>query len=173
MATWRATIRFPDGTAQYARYSTVVEAVLPDLYPGSASEREVAGEPVAPDLSKPLSPVDRLTPVTIVVEPDNRTWHAVYDPARRQLLGPYSAFHAAELQARFSLAADDSGVRHLTRERAISRCGRPLPGPLLPFHRPWSLESVESDVPDIDLFAGWSDGSVCRECLALQLPAVS
>jgi hypothetical protein len=32
VGSWLATIRFPDGTTKYARYSTVVEAVLSGFY---------------------------------------------------------------------------------------------------------------------------------------------
>ena len=57
MGTWLATIRFPDGTSKYARYSTVVEAVLSELYP---SHRPAYGRDAV----------------------DARSWHAVFDPGR-------------------------------------------------------------------------------------------
>ncbi|MEV6846470.1 hypothetical protein [Actinoplanes sp. NPDC051411] len=165
MATWPAAIRFPDGTTKYARYSTVVEAVLSGFYSDA-----LLTEPDPPVVAD-FAPVADLVPVTVTVAPDDRTWHAVVDPARNELVGPRSASIGYDLQERFELARDADGVRHLRARKDVALCGRSAQGPALPFHRPWSLDGSGPEVPDVDLFASWAGGAVCRDCLLTGLPS--
>jgi hypothetical protein len=128
VATWPAAIRFPDGTTKYARYSTVVEAVLSGFYSDA-----LLTEPVPPVVAD-FAPVADLVPVTVTVAPDDRTWHAVVDPARNELVGPRSASIGYDLQERFELARDADGVRHLRARKDVALCGpvSARPGPAFP-----------------------------------------
>src|SRR5262245_64428743 len=115
MGTWLARVHFPNGRVRYARYSTVVEALVSELYDdfcdkGETDElgnvcyrAEVRGEPSPVDCSKPLSgPID-IIPVRIEVEPDRMTWPALFCPRRNQIVGPHSEFDARHLQQTFKL----------------------------------------------------------------------
>jgi hypothetical protein len=79
----------------------------------------------------------------ISVEPDGDTWHALFCPRRKMVLGPLSSGHARRLQERFQLVPDEGGVRHLRRPGAgrspgqppTAACGRPVPGEPAPLTR--------------------------------------
>jgi hypothetical protein len=189
---WLATVRFPDGTSKYATHSTVTESLLCGLYSrmcplggtlpdGSECYRaQVTGDPdpVFPDVAPILA--DELVPVVISVEPDAVTWHALFCPRRQLLLGPPHYHHAIDLQERFELVPDSDAVRHLRPVDAVAlpgqppsaACGRPVPGPPLPFNTPWRSDGGigYEDGPRVDLFADWNRGDVCRDCLLSQLP---
>ncbi|MFF5207840.1 hypothetical protein [Streptosporangium sp. NPDC000396] len=196
MGTWLATVRFPDGTRKYARYSTVVECMYDRLYStachygdmlpdGQQCYRSaVTGEPDPQWPEAKRAPIDQLVPVEIGEEANNCTWHALYCPQRAMVLGPMSCDHMDELQYRYELVRGDDGVRHLcdfvisdAREdrRPNAACGRRVPGQLLPFHRiePYlgmELDTLPEDLPPMDLYAEWDRDDLCRECLASQLP---
>jgi len=173
MGEWLATVRFGNGDVRYARYSTVVESVLSDLYPAANRDGPralPAGEPDPGRPGDPPAPVDALLPVVITVEPDGATWHAVYDPARDVVAGPYSSMHCSRLQDEYYLRPEpSSGVRHLTTGTAAGLCGRAAGGDELPFHRPHWLVDAGPEPPEIDLFADWAAGTVCRDCLLATL----
>ncbi len=192
MGKWLATVRFPDGTRKYATYSTVTESLLSGLYSemcpegstlpdGSECYRsEAAGEPDPEFPGAETAPVDELMPVLISVEPDDDTWHGLFCPRRRVVLGPLHSYHATLLQERFLLVPDGGEVRHLLRADAdpplgqppTAACGRPVPGEPVTFNLPWRSDGRigYEDGPRMDLYAGWSRGDVCRECLVSQLP---
>ncbi|MEU7905203.1 hypothetical protein [Actinoplanes sp. NPDC049118] len=174
MGTWLATIRFPDGTCKYARYSTVVEEMYHPLYAECSiggDRGEVAGEPLPGRPELPRSAAADLVPVVIDVESYNDAWHALYCPRRALLAGPFSGFHRDRMQAEFELARDEHGVRHLGWSESTSLCGRPLTGEPLVFHDhladwgpmepPEPIEPVEV----IDLYADWDEPDMCRACL--------
>lgn len=171
MGEWLATVEFADGTRRYARYSTVVESVLSGLYPSadfSGPRAAPAGEPTRGHPEPATSPAHALVPVVITVEPDDRRWHALFDPWRDVLLGPHSPHHAGNLQGDFSLLLEVSGVKHLSAGAPATLCGRRIAGSELEFHRPaipFGAFADLPDVPDVDLFAEWGAGTVCRECL--------
>lgn len=172
MGEWLATVRFPDGSQRYARYSTVVECVLADLYPEvdrSQGRARPVGEPSPGRPTAPPSPIDELVRVLITVDPEEDCWHALFDPGRDLLLGPHSGYR--DLQADFSLVSDESGVRHLCAEAPRALCGRTAAGPESPFHRPLNPFGLlpESDVPDMDPYAEWVTGTICRDCLVAAL----
>jgi hypothetical protein len=100
---WLARVHYPDGQVRYAKYSTVVEALVSYLYDDfhspvetddfgfvSWDRGEVKGDPSPIDLSKSLSEPDELILVRIEVEPDRMTWPALYCPRRNQIVGPFS-----------------------------------------------------------------------------------
>lgn len=184
MGQWLATVAFPDGTRAYARYSTVVEVMFDELYPTfcpvggtlPSGERcyraEAVGEPAPRRPDAPLSPLDELVPVVICRDPDGQPWHALYCPRRASVLGPRSNHHMITLQDDFELVTGPAGVRHL-RAAAMAAppplCGAAAAGDPLPFHRePHYLgmpPPTEPEPPQIDLFADWTTGTVCRRCL--------
>jgi hypothetical protein len=104
---------------------------------------EVAGDPDPEFPDAGPAPVDELLPVVISVEPDGDTWHALFCPRRKMVLGPLSSGHARRLQERFQLVPDEGGVRHLRRPGAgrspgqppTAACGRPVPGEPAPLTR--------------------------------------
>jgi hypothetical protein len=196
MGRWLATVRFGDGTVRYADYSTNTESLLSGLYEAVCRVGEVhpdngllcyraapAGEPLPADPHAAPAPPDELVPVTVEVEPDGYSWHALYCPRRGLVLGPMSYGHARQLQEEYELAPDGAGLRHLRPADPGDRadapptavCGLPASGPALPFHcQPWCFELPDVDdapePPRIDLFASWTDGTVCRACLVSQVP---
>lgn len=194
MATWLATVEFPDGNTRYAAYSTVVESLLDALYPdrhlvgeilgdGSPCYRaEPAGEPLAAFPERPRSPVDELVLVSVRCGPDEDVWSALYCPSRRLVLGPLSSHHRRHLQETFDVVLDEAGVRHLAPPGSGGNacCGRPAVGPRVPFHiatDPFGLladgqladEPPADDPSELDLYADWDTGTVCRTCLLGQL----
>jgi hypothetical protein len=187
MATWLAEVAFPNGRTLYAAYSTVVESLLDDLYPecyrvgdvlpdGSRCYRaQPAGEPL-PAGSGAASSIDDLTLVAIRCGPDDERWSALYCPNRRRVVGPLSWHHARDLQQSFELALDTEEVRHLVAPGEVSACcGHRADGPRLPFHiRHWfEMDEDAADEPArVDLYADWEAGTVCRSCLAGQLPSL-
>ncbi|WP_030440406.1 hypothetical protein [Actinoplanes subtropicus] len=170
MGEWLATVRFENGNIRYARYSTVVESVLSGLYMSVCHDgprARPAGEPIAGRPGDPPAAVEDLVAVVITVDPDELTWHAVYDPARDLLVGPRSSHHRAALREEYHLIGG-----HLTKGPRLGLCGRAADGDEVPFHRPHWLDHAHldapppgSDLPEIDLFAGWAGGTVCRDCL--------
>jgi len=165
---WLATVRFGNGEIRYARYSTVTESVLSGLYPSvdrGGVRAAPAGEPTMGRPGDPPGAVDDLVPVEITVDPDGVRWHAVYDPARDLLVGPRSSHHRAGLQEDYHLVG-----AHLAKGSPVGLCGRAAALRELAFHRPhWLDDLPRPDLPDIDLFAGWATGTVCRECLLATL----
>ena len=189
VGTWLAVVQFPDGTRRYGSYSTVVESLLSHLYAdmvpeggtfadGSVCYRSrVTGEPEREFPDATPADLDELVAVVITTEPDEITWHALYCPRRAVVLGPMSPHHVYALQERFEVVPDGAGVRHLRRacpEEADAVCGRAVSGEPLPFHTPFLSDGRigYEDVPGTDLYAGWSAGDVCRECLVSQVPEV-
>lgn len=170
MAEWLARVHFPDGTVRYARYSTVVEAVLSDLYDDFHDKGEtddfgnvrsrgaVKGEPSPADPGAPLSEPQEIIPVRIEVEPNNRTWPALYCARRKQVIGPMSGYAADRVQRKFNLVGRDDQL-HLVHafepaglpprrklwfgrrreaqagvdRRAWTLCGEPAAGEIIPF----------------------------------------
>ena len=188
MAEHLATVFFPDGRRAYARYSTVVEAVLEDLYPGYCAAGDtlpsaehcwratVVGEPEPSRPAAALSPAEELVPVLVSREGGAGPWHAVYCPRRRTLAGPRSGMARFRLQEEFELFPDEHGVRHLrpagTTGAAV--CGAPVAGHPLPFHHPPHYSGLPDPGPapaPVDLFADWATGTACRRCLLATLPA--
>jgi hypothetical protein len=180
MGTWLARVHFPNGDVRYARYSTVVEALVSDLYDhfrgqgetddlGNVCYRaEVAGEPLPVYPSQPLSEPDEIMPVRIEVEPDGMTWPALYCPRRKQIIGPHSKFTADKVQRTFELVRQNDRL-HLVRADAIRRtlCGQPASREVIPFLRydyPGKPEDPSDPAPR-DLYAEWSNGIVCPHCL--------
>jgi hypothetical protein len=155
MGEWMATVRFPDGTRKYARYSTNVESMVGPLYSAACRNGDtlpdgercyratVVGEPDPQWLSARPAPLDQL--VLVEVEQDHYTWHALFCPRRAIVIGPLSSYHMGELQRRYELVRDDGGVRHL-REPFVfdggceglpnTACGRCAHGQPLPFYCP-------------------------------------
>ena len=180
MGTWLARVHFPNGDVRYARYSTVVEVLVSDLYDhfrdkgqtddlGNVCYRaEVTGEPLPVDPSQPLSEPDEIVLVRIEVEPDRMTWPALYCPQRKQIIGPLSKFTADKLQRTFELVRQNDHF-HLVHAEATRRtlCRQPVSGEAIPFLRyDYSGKSEDpSDPAPRDLYAEWSDGVVCRQCL--------
>lgn len=182
MGTWLATIRFPDGTERYARYSTVVECIVSSLYaevcrdgetlPGGdlCYRDEVAGEPLPASPEAPPAPMDELLLVSVEEQANNSEWHALYCPSRSILLGPAGGFHRYELQENFDLIRDDDGVRHLCEGAGPdTECGRRLAGEPLGLYFPSLGPGASGDEPDPppapDLFAEWDAPDFCRLCL--------
>jgi hypothetical protein len=175
---WLATVRFPDGSSRYARYSTVVESVLSSLYPSveySYGRQRPSGEPTDGLVGAAPAPASLLVRVLITVEPDDVSWHAFHDPARDVLLGPHSSHHRISLQYDYSLRSDISGMRHLSEGASRALCGVTADGPELPFRRSHPLGpsvpngSDISDSPEVDLFAEDAAGVICRDCLVATL----
>jgi hypothetical protein len=200
MGVWLARIYFPDGTVRYATYSTVVGAILADLYErfcdigeindsGYVCHRaEVSGDPVAAKPGQPLSEPDEIIHVRIEVQPDRDSWIALYCPRRNQVIGPHSRFLAHRVQQNFELVGQN-GSLHLVPDRLLTKtlsgdpdgmaktlCGEAVIGEILAFHRceyPGNPQSPFEPAAR-DLFAEWQEGLVCRQCLlqtlALKLP---
>jgi hypothetical protein len=180
MGTWLVRVHFPNGVVRYARYSTVVEALVSDLYEdvrdkgeiddsGNICYRaEVAGEPSPVDPRQPLSEPEEIILVRIEVEPDHMTWPALYCRRRKQIVGPHSKFVAAAVQHRFELIRRDDRLHLVSADGATQTlCGEPADGKVMPFLRydyPGKLEDTSEPAPR-DLYAEWSDGHVCRRCL--------
>jgi hypothetical protein len=159
----------------------VVGALVSDLYDHFRDKGEtgdlgnvcyrakVKGEPSPVDPSKSLSEPDEIIPVRLEVEPDRMTWPALYCPRRNQIVGPHSKFVARHLQQTFQLVQRNDWF-HLVRADGADRtlCGEPAAGEMTPFFRygdyPGKLEDA-SEPACRDLYAEWSDGLVCRQCL--------
>ncbi|BCJ43425.1 hypothetical protein GCM10010168_42650 [Actinoplanes ianthinogenes] len=180
MGTWLATVRFPDGVARYAVYSTVVEAMYADLYPTFHVEHyreRVSGDPLPSFPDRDLAPLDELIPVVITRAPDDREWHAVYCPRRSMVVGPHSPHHQWHVQESHDLVfgAHDN-VRHLSQVNTRGRCGAPVTDAPLRYHREapgiGNPEWREEDQPPaVDIFAEWTRPDMCRACLITALQA--
>ncbi|MFI1993865.1 hypothetical protein [Actinoplanes sp. NPDC020271] len=176
MGTWMATIRFPDGTERYARYSTVVAAVVSNLYTTFHVEHhraEPTGEPLPTFPARPRAPIDELIPVVISHAPDDNHWYAVYCPRRCMVLGPTSPHRCWRIQATSDLAHGTvHRLRHLSRLRGRGLCGAPVLDAPLPYRRYeswWGEEEPEPQPARTDIFAEWTSPDMCRECLLLVL----
>ncbi|WP_436525477.1 hypothetical protein [Actinoplanes sp. HUAS TT8] len=174
MGTWMATIRFPDGVERYARYSTVVEALVSDLYPASHVHNyreEPAGEPLPTFRDRPRAPVDQLIPVVISHAPDDDRWHAVYCPQRCMIVGPVSPYRSWRIQEANDLVpGDGDGLRHLSQLRERGLCGAPVVDAPLTYRRYLSWgEDGDDQPPFTDIYADWAGGEMCRDCLLLAL----
>jgi hypothetical protein len=182
MGSWLARVHFPNGQVRYARYSTVVEELVSDLYDNFCDEgetddlghvcyrAEVRGEPSPVDPSKSLSEPNEIIPVRIEVEPDHITWPALYCPRRNEIVGPRSKYFADTLQQTFNLVRRN-GRLHLVRADGGDRtlCGEPAAGEIAPFYvceYPGKPEDPSEPAPR-NLYAEWSDGLVCRQCLLM------
>ena len=180
MGSWLARVHFPNGQVRYARYSTVVHELVSDLYDHFCDVGEtddfgyvcgraaVRGEPSPVDPSKSQSEPNEIVPVRIEVEPDQRTWSALYCPRRNEIVGPRSKFFAYTLQQTFNLVRQN-GRLHLVRADGDDRtlCGEPAAGEITPFllrDYPGRPDDPSDPAPR-DLYAEWSDGLVCRQCL--------
>jgi hypothetical protein len=180
MGTWLARVHFPDGAVRYARYSTVVEALVSDLYDhfhdkGETDESgnvcgraQVAGEPSPADPGQSLSAPEQIILVRIEVEPDHMTWHALYCPRRAQIIGPHAKFSADRVQHIFELVRRNNRL-HLVRADGAERtlCGEPAAGEITPYLRydyPGRPDDPGEPAPR-DLYAEWRDDVVCRQCL--------
>jgi hypothetical protein len=159
----------------------VVEALVSHLYDDFCDNGEtddlgdvcyrakVKGEPSPVDRSKTLSEPTEIIPVRIEVEPDRMTWAALYCPRRNQIVGPHSKFDARHLQQTFKLVQLNDRF-HLVGADGDNRtlCGEPAAGETTPFLRygdyPGKIEDA-SEPACRDLYAEWSDGLVCRQCL--------
>ncbi|GAA2846359.1 hypothetical protein Acy02nite_48280 [Actinoplanes cyaneus] len=173
MGTWMATIRFPDGTERYARYSTVVAALASDLYQAFHVEHhraEPTGEPLPTFPERPHAPIDELIPVVISPAPDDCRWHAVYCPRQQRVLGPVVSYHFRNLQGHNELTRGSvDGRRHLSQVHGRGLCGAPVLDTPLPYRNLCSFwgpaEERPEEPPDQDLFAEWDSPDICRECL--------
>ena len=180
MGTWLARVHFPDGHVRYAKYSTVVEALVSSLYDHFRDEGEtddlgdvcyraqVTGEPSPVDPCQSLSEPDAIIPVRIEVEPDRMTWRALYCPRRKQIIGPHSKFAADKVQHSFELVRRKDRL-HLVHADGADRtlCGVPAAGETIAFFNydyPNKPEDPSEPAPR-DLYAEWSDGVVCWHCL--------
>lgn len=200
MGVWLARIYFPDGMVRYASYSTVVGAILAELYErfcdmGEVNESgyfcyraEVTGDPMAARPDQPLSEPEEIIPVRIEVDPDRDPWSALYCPRRNQVVGPRNQFFADRVQENFELVRQN-GLLHLVPDRLLAKilsgdpdgtartlCGDAVTGEVLPFRRyEYQGEPAHPCEPaPRDLFAEWQESLVCRQCLlrtlALELP---
>ncbi len=174
MGTWMATIRFPDGTERYARYSTVVAALVSDLYMTFHVEHhraEPTGEPLPTFPDRPRAPNDELIPVVVSYEPDGDRWHAVYCPRQCRVLGPTVSHHSWSIQGRNDLARGTmDGLRHLSQLRERALCGVPVADTPLPYRTFVSWAEPDEEQPGgRDLFAEWNSPDLCRECLLRSL----
>lgn len=170
MGTWMATVRFPDGTERYARYSTVVDALVSDLYTMFHVEhhRESPnGEPLPTFRDRSHARLDELIPVVISHAPDDWRWHAVYCPRRCMILGPTASAHAWLTQNRNDLVhGTGDGLRHLSQLRGQGLCGAPVVDTPLPYrHYIWWGDDAPEQPAATDIYAEWTSADMCRECL--------
>jgi hypothetical protein len=186
MATHHAEIRFPDGTVKYGRYSTVSESLTGRLSSSMvregfrydngwmmADDDTIYGEPDAEHPDAPLSPPDRMIPVTIVEGVDLRSWGAVYCPSRGQLVGPWSPHMVYRFQDTYELVSDSGGLLHLMDWRHLddagpSVCGVTGLGTPIVYHCEYNWPGRKDPAehpPSRDLFAEWATGRICRPCL--------
>ena len=185
MATWMASVRFPDGRMRYATYCAIVYEVLDDLYSRFLTVGEndptglvirkaaVAGLPEPRFPAMPLSDVDELTLVRISVAPDGENWAALFCPLQNQLIGPMNALVVDDMQRCLALISQ-RGRQHLQLPgTGQTFCGQDVTGKELPFRdmRPLGQTGPGTAPPRRDLFAEWEGRKVCRHCLMNALTA--
>ena len=185
MATWMASVRFPDGRMRYATYCAIAYAVLDDLYSRFLTVGEtnpkglvirkatVAGMPEPRFPAMPLSDVDELIPVHISVEPDGENWAALFCPLQNQLIGPMNALVVDDMQRCLALVSQRGRLHLQVPGTTQTFCGQNVTGKELAFRnaRPLAQTAPEAVVPRRDLFAEWESGKVCRHCLMNALTA--
>lgn len=185
VATWMASVRFPDGRMRYATYCGIVYAVLDDLYSRFLTVGEtnrkglvirkaaVAGMPEPRFPAMPLSDVDEMIPVRISVEPDGENWAALFCPLQNQLIGPMNALVVDDMQHCLALISQRGRLHLYLPGTAQTFCGQDVTGKELPFRdlRPSGQTGPEAVQPRRDLFAEWEGGKVCRHCLMNALTA--
>ncbi|GAA2711328.1 hypothetical protein GCM10010437_087550 [Actinoplanes palleronii] len=175
MGTWLATVRFPDGTARYAAYSTVSGSMSTELHAMFHVEHyreSICGDPLPRFPEAPRAPIDQLIPVEISHAPDDYHWAAVYCPRRAMVLGPLSPYWMWRVQESHEMirgVADE--LRHLSQLADRARCGAPVSGTPLPYRRYAVMGFADWDEadqpPEVDIFATWNSPDICRECLAV------
>ncbi len=179
MATWMASVRFPDGHNLYATYCAVVFAVLDDLYsrfmtiseadPRGAVIRKatVAGLPQQRYPNLPRADLDELIPVRIEVDPDGENWASLFCPEQNQLVGPMSSTVVDDMQHELALISQRGRLHLQVPGTDQTFCGQTVTGKEVPFRdtRPFSLADAASVPGRRDLFAEWQDGHICRHCL--------
>ena len=195
MATWMASVRFPDGQMRYATYCAIVYAVLDDLYSRFLTVGEsdpkglvirkaaVAGMPEPRFPAMPLSDVDELIPVRISVDPDGENWAALFCPLQNQLIGPMNALVVDDMQRCLALISQRGRLHLRLPGTGQTFCGQDVIGKEIAFRDTRAFAqagfsqaapaqaSPGAVPPRRDLFAEWEGGKVCRHCLMNALTA--